>query len=300
MVSTNPKTIRSRAWCFTMNNYTDEDITNVKALDSTYLIIGKETGESGTPHLQGYVELPHGKTLTALKKRLPKFHLEGRKGTPAQASDYCKKDGDFEEQGTISNQGQRNDIQKVVKAVQDGKTFEEILDTATSYQSLQIAKVAFPYKEPKRNWMPKVYWYWGPPGTGKSHAAFNKFPDLRCHIQNPKMKWFDGYDRHDVVIFDDLRPHHIDYATLLHIFDRYPYTVETKGGTRQFVPKHIFVTSPDPPEFFFRNSVNENHLQMTRRFHEVREFDVFYVEPVKLDDADSQNDTSSQEQDDQA
>jgi len=289
---TSTHSTRVRAWCFTCNNYTDEDIDNVKALEHKYLIVAKETGETGTPHLQGYLELPNGKTLKALKKRLPRFHLEPRKGTPKQASDYCKKDDDYEELGELSEQGKRNDIHVIATAVASGKSFEDILDTvATSYQSLQVAKVIFPYKEPKRDWMPEIYWYWGAPGTGKTHAAYHSFPDLRRHIQNPKIKWYDGYDRHEVVIYDDLRITDIPYSTLLHILDKYPFTVETKHGTRQFVPTKIFITCPDHPEYFFRNS-GENNLQMMRRFTEIKEFDKYYVDPVQIDDADS--DSSAQ------
>jgi len=290
---------RSRAWCFTMNNYTDEDINNVKALDHRYLIIGKETGESGTPHLQGYIELPNGKTLKALKKRLPKFHLEERKGTPAQAATYCKKDGCFEEIGTISQQGARNDIKAVCKAISDGKSFEDILDSeGTSFQSLQVAKIAFPFKEPKRTWKTKVHWYWGPAGCGKTYAAHHKFPSLRVHVQDPVIKWYDGYDRHEVIIYDDLRPHQIPYSTLLKLFDEYPWKIETKHGTRQFVPLHIFVTTPLNPLEFFASYVNEEHLQMTRRLYDVQEFDTFYVAPPPLDDADDTQHSSSEEQED--
>jgi len=275
---------RSRNWCFTCNNYSDEDLRTVCALDHNYLVTGFETGESGTPHIQGYIELPNGKTFKALKKALPNFHLEARKGTALQASGYCKKDGKYEEYGVLTAQGKRNDIKAVVDDISLGKSFEDILDNHTTYQALQIAKVAIPYKEPKRDWVPEVYWYWGPPGTGKSHAAYTKFPDLRCHIQDPAIKWYDGYDRHEVVILDDFRSHHMSFTTLLHILDRYPYKVETKGGTRQFVPKKIFITTPETPEFTFRH-LNENLLQLTRRITEVQEFDTFYVAPYTSDDA---------------
>jgi hypothetical protein len=49
-------------WCFTLNNYTDEDIFEINSLiefnsNMNYLCYGKEIGESGTIHLQGYFEL---------------------------------------------------------------------------------------------------------------------------------------------------------------------------------------------------------------------------------------------------
>lgn len=49
-------------WCFTLNNYTDEEIEVFKkaARDCSYAIIGKEVGESRTPHLQGFFNFGRG------------------------------------------------------------------------------------------------------------------------------------------------------------------------------------------------------------------------------------------------
>jgi len=278
------KTNQFRNWCFTVNNYTEDDITLVNALPSKYVVYGYETAETGTPHLQGYAEFPAKHSLRAMKKMLPRAHFEPRKGTSVQAATYCKKTGNFHEHGTISAQGARNDIKHVVDAISEGKSFEDILDTSTSYQALQIAKVAFPYKEPKRDWVPDVYWFWGPPGCGKTHAAFHMFPDLRVHKQAGSTKWWQGYDAHPVVIIDDLRRHHIDFVRLLELLDRYPTTVENKGGSRQFVARHIFITSPEPPDFMWHD-FHENIEQLLRRITQIREFDTKYVGPVQTDDA---------------
>lgn len=92
---------RAKHWCFTINNYIDAHISmfeNIKLL-TTYWIYGKEVGDSGTPHLQCYIAMAKQTTLASLKKYWPTAHFEIARGTPEQASTYCKKDGNFVEYG---------------------------------------------------------------------------------------------------------------------------------------------------------------------------------------------------------
>jgi len=52
--------MRSKSFCFTLNNYTEEEDVEFEAKLNelaAYWIIGREEGESGTPHLQGYFQL---------------------------------------------------------------------------------------------------------------------------------------------------------------------------------------------------------------------------------------------------
>ena len=83
----------------TINNYTENDIEMLSSDKTTYLIYGKEIGENGTHHLQIYVEYGSSKRFDTMKNRYPRAHIEKRKGTAKQASDYCKKDGNFIETG---------------------------------------------------------------------------------------------------------------------------------------------------------------------------------------------------------
>lgn len=97
-------TPQSRHWCFTINNWTREDVEQLEALGPqvSYLVIGYETGDSGTPHIQGYVVFPRIKRRReALRLISPRAHLEVKRGTPQQAADYCKKDGLFNEWGEL-------------------------------------------------------------------------------------------------------------------------------------------------------------------------------------------------------
>lgn len=96
---------RSKYFCFTINNYTNDDVDRLSNLgdEITYIVFGREVGESGTPHLQGYVEFRNRKRFPQVKTLLGnRVHLEKRRGSPQEASDYCKKDGDFEEIGELS------------------------------------------------------------------------------------------------------------------------------------------------------------------------------------------------------
>lgn len=98
---------RAKNWVFTLNNYTDDDQVNLRRAAETpqitFLVFGREVGENGTPHLQGYVEFASRLRLNQAKRLLnQRAHLEVRRGTAQEARDYCVKDEDFEEYGEIS------------------------------------------------------------------------------------------------------------------------------------------------------------------------------------------------------
>lgn len=68
-----------------------------------YIIWGREVGENGTPHLQGYCELNKQQSRKQITK-IPGFakawtQRRHQKSSQKQAIDYCKKDGDWEEHG---------------------------------------------------------------------------------------------------------------------------------------------------------------------------------------------------------
>ncbi|QUS52617.1 replication protein [Mute swan feces associated circular virus 14] len=106
----------AKRWCFTLNNYTPAELQALtdSADNFDYLCIGRERGSNSTPHLQGYLILKVKLRLNNVKvlPGLARAHLEISRGTPGQASDYCKKDGDYEEYGTLpKEQGKRTDFE---------------------------------------------------------------------------------------------------------------------------------------------------------------------------------------------
>ena len=85
----------AKRWCFTLNNYTEEDLSSIKSVfevECDLIVVGMEEGKEGTPHLQGYVEFK--RKLRPLSLGLNRgIHWEKSKGTRKQNFDYCRKQG---------------------------------------------------------------------------------------------------------------------------------------------------------------------------------------------------------------
>lgn len=116
---------RGKNWCFTLNNYTEEDEERINQLVETkicsYIIYGKEIGSSGTPHLQGFVAFAKRVYFTDVKKRVSdSAHFELAR-LVHESIEYCKKDGDYFEDGVIPvGQGKRSDIDDFKSDVKAG------------------------------------------------------------------------------------------------------------------------------------------------------------------------------------
>jgi len=118
-----PQPSRAKNWAFTLNNYTAADVSRLRtpSAEVVYLIAGKEVGDSGTPHLQGYVSFRSRKRLTQAKAFVGNTaHLEVARN-PNAAAEYCKKDGDFFEVGhPPEGAGHRSDLDAFKDDVKSG------------------------------------------------------------------------------------------------------------------------------------------------------------------------------------
>ncbi len=95
-----PRLPSSRNWCFTVNNYKQQDVDILLgSKEYKYILIGRETGHGGTPHLQCYVQWRLRKMLTGVKKVHSTAHWEIAKGSYEQNREYCTKGNDWEERG---------------------------------------------------------------------------------------------------------------------------------------------------------------------------------------------------------
>jgi len=241
---------RHASWCFTLNNYTDAELSSIRGLandDVTYLVVGTESGENGTPHLQGFIVFTRRRTMESAKELLgSRCHLESMRGTHQQAADYCKKDGDYFEHGTLPSPGKRNDLEGAVKLLQDTKSITKCAD---EYPELFV-RYGRGLRDyffsstilSDRNFKTTVVVLVGPPGVGKSRLAFESADPIGRIYYKPNGEWWDGYDGQDRVIFDDFYGNY-PFHELLHICDRYPHKVPIKGGFVHFRSKEIYITS---------------------------------------------------------
>lgn len=263
--------------------FTDYDVDILHAIDweawdkLSYVVIGFETcPTTGRQHLQGYAEAHQQVTLSTLKKFAPMAHYEERRGTAEEAAIYCKKGGIYWEKGSITAQGKRSDIAEVKTLMSTGHGMAHIISQTCSYQALSFATKALPFYEKKRDWVPIVHWFYGPSGTGKTSTAYRdaiaKYGSV--HIQNAASGWWQGYDAHEAVIIDEVRAGSaLGFVTLLHLLDRYPCTIECKGGSRQFLAREIWLTSPFHPSAMYSRG-EEEVRQLLRRISDITLLDV--------------------------
>lgn len=239
----------SKRWCFTLNNYDADDEASIQDWTVNYLVYGREVGDSGTPHLQGFATFKKATRLSGVRKLHDKAHWEPAKGNSIQASDYCKKDGDYFEKGQVPSQGKRTDLEKAVDTLkQHGvQGVAEEHPTLFLRYSRGFRDLALALEKPYTHTQTRGIWIWGPPGSGKSHAARGFSDNLYLKAQN---KWFDGYAGERVILLDDL-----DTDVLGHYLkiwsDKYACTGETKGGTIHLRHTMFIVTSNYPPSHFW-------------------------------------------------
>lgn len=290
---------------FTLNNYTEENVEELQEWgrdNTTYMIFGKEVGESGTPHLQGYFECNRRRLtgLTCIRFGENRWWVDVARGTGVVCRRYCSKGTQSkaewerdEEKGAnfgvgadvfeigvmnVSKRGKRTDMSKVKKLIHTGviaseKDLADMYGVNYTVYNMGCAVLQHRTFSPSRT-PPVVYFLHGATGTGKSRAVADFI--TRCMAVsnwaywkgNGGLQWFNGYSGQEIAWFDDFRfeGSRETFGLLLTILDRYHCVVPSKGGFLPWFPKFIIITSPVPfAESFASMSESEDLGQIERR-----------------------------------
>ncbi len=225
----------SKRWCFTFNNYEPSDVSSIISTFSQMCevaIIGKEVGEQGTRHLQGYCEFK--KKLRPKNMFNNKIHWEKAKGSRTDNYAYCSKGDD-------------------------------IAYCLGFPKPVQVIEALYPWQKKLENLIKSepddrtVYWCWEPNGNiGKSAfikycfvkyaVAFccgGKYADIINLIFNTDM------DKCRCVMFDIPRCHigaKISYTAIESIKNGLVFNSKYETGAKAFNSPHVFVFANEPPE----------------------------------------------------
>ena len=267
-----------RGWVFTLKYGDGKDWNKIDYSIVKYMIVGDETGKGETHyrHYQGFVRFTKTMRMCAVKDWLgePAVHLEPQKGTPEQASDYCKKDGAIVvNYGTLeTDKGKRTDIEEWTKAVRSGMAevdlWDEFPTQMTLYGRAYEKLVSLRLKEQQAEGFTKleVHYIYGQPGTGKTRLVYEKDPDVYRidHGSGGSVLWFNGYEGQKAVLFDDFRGN-VKLAYMLQLLDGYKMQLQVKGGYTYKLWERVYITSNVAPDMVYHGVDDASRRAFLRR-----------------------------------
>lgn len=256
--------VETKYWCFTLNNYDEQELSAIEGLTSetdviggrrlTYFIAGYEVGESGTPHLQGYLELTKPCRLAGVKRipGLQRAHFERRRGTGAEAAAYCRKEEtpaqppiEFGELA-VPKQGKRTDIDRIAERIRSGEVrslgqlWREHPTTMVRYH-VGMAKLFAELHVPPERPAPYdlrsdqflragltglestirtgTHVIYGPSGCGKTSFCLAVFPKALVVSHMDQLRDFSS-EKHEAIIFDDMSFTHMPRTAQIHLTDQ--------------------------------------------------------------------------------
>lgn len=274
-------------YCFTLNNPEDVNAP-LELTDVKYLIWQYEFGESGTPHLQGFIWLARKKRITALQKEMKASYFPA-KGTPTQNYRYCSKCcDDYKlpghrcketrllgpyEVGVLPKANGSIALQTMAKMLKDGKSLGQVYDAFPAmymryYRALEHVQTLIHNNNASRG-RPTIIWLWGASGTGKSRAIRSAFPN--AYIK-PRGKWWPKYQYEECVIFDEFDGW-MEFKELLQVVDWHAHKTEFKGGYINLKANtFIFASNVDPRSLYLRYK----WVQRQALFRRLSEFATVY------------------------
>jgi len=221
-------------WCFTLNNWNDDDLKSISSISSKnckVCIIGSEVGEQGTPHLQGYIEFKtKSRPLSVFTNK--KIHWEKSKGNLQDNITYCSKEGNV-----VFSLGCPKPVKIITNLYDWQKDIEKLI-----------------LSEPDDR---TIHWYWEPKGNiGKSQfikycivkhgvlfCSGGKVADIMNLVFNQDM------DKCNCVMFDIPRANagNVSYSALESTKNGMVCNTKYETGSKVFNSPHVICFANFPP-----------------------------------------------------
>ena len=304
--------VQFRNICFTLNNPTDEEraqflgwITDDGICKHMrYIIFQEERGlgsdadghvTPGNVHFQGYIEFKSVHRQRWIKKNInARMHFEMRHGSQAQACNYCCKeetrvrDGVRGEGGRRKRAGRMTEGSSLVEAIIEKCSIKEIADAFPEdiiKHPHGVEKLISLQQEPRR-WLMNNIFYIGPTGSGKSWSAYTYDDEEDTYVTPMPAKggwWCPNYWGQRTFVIDDWMPENkINKPTMMRITDRYPMSVQYKGGNREFESRNLIITSNFNPYLWYENEgMSRDHPNMQAWFRRLDEAKIYLFSAVE-------------------
>jgi len=205
-----------------------------------------EQTKDGKVHAQGYFELKNPMRMAGAKKLVgASAHMAISNGDREANVRYCSKE-ESRLEGPIRFgdwtlvQGKRTDLESTINILKEHGRDAAIMHSNGKF-SREIDRVDAVLSKNFDRGEQIIFYIHGPTGVGKSRWVYEQIKGKRFYMWN-NSKWWDGYDGEEIIWVDDFR-WMMDEQYYLKVFDRYPCTVETKGGHVQLKTKTWYVTS---------------------------------------------------------
>lgn len=238
------RAIPSKRWCFTWNNYLETDLVKLQETFDTHklkYIIGREVGENGTPHLQGYIECDT-KIRPIEKFKTKHVHWESCRGTREQNVEYCAKDGDY-----------------VCRELRCKAEMRKSLRLPTELYEWQQEVIDIVSEVPDDR---KIHWYWDKRGnTGKTTLAKLLVYDHRAIVVGGKndnilhgatefVREDKTYDKYIFIIdLSRTMEHYVCYEAIEKLKNGLWFSGKYESGMILIPPPHVIIFANYEPQY---------------------------------------------------
>lgn len=228
-------------WCFTLNNYNEENIKEIcaKNIELKRYVFQEEIGESGTPHLQGYLQFKVKKRPMSVFKN-ERIHWELTRNIDASI-EYAQKEETRKPNGRIFKFGFRE--------VRRDTRFDNAI--LKDWQADLVKKLEV---EPDDR---KIYWYVDTDGNhGKSWFCKWAFLNLKeckpitCTKSADILMSADEYTRTYIFDFPRCLGDFCPYNAIEQLKNGLTMDAKLKKDVRvcSFAPPHVVIFSNHYPE----------------------------------------------------